>query len=170
MKNRRLPVSTLAGLLTAAIFFCPLLTWSAKTASPVEAAFEPLAKTAVKGIYPYRMKANGLTVLIQEQHLAPVVSVMMVYGIGSRNEAVGYTGATHFLEHLMFKGTKKHDPMQGTGIDDTLKPVGAINNASTSQDRTNYYEVAPAQQIGLLLDIESDRMRNLLLREDDRAS
>lgn len=173
MKNRRLPMSTFAGLLTAAIFVSSVTLDSAALATPPatgRSAFEPLSKNPVNGIYPYRMKSNGLTVLIQEQHLAPVVAVMMVYGIGSRNEAVGYTGATHFLEHLMFKGTKKHDPMKGTGIDDTLKPVGGINNASTSQDRTNYYEVAPVQQINLLLELEADRMRNLLLREDDRTS
>lgn len=175
MKNRRLPISAIAGLLTAAIFVgsCPANCASTKAAKAAKAdlsVFEALAKKPVNGLFAYRMKSNGLTVLIQEQHLAPVVAVMMVYGIGSRNEAVGYTGATHFLEHLMFKGTKKYDPMKGNGIDDTLKPVGGINNASTSQDRTNYYEVAPAKNVGLLLDLESDRMRNLLLREDDRAS
>lgn len=190
MKNRRLPVSTLVGLLSAAIFIAPATTTCSQVfaaSSPSKksqakslstrpaskeylSAFEPLANKPVKGVYPYRMKSNGLTVLIQEQNLAPVVSVMMVYGIGSRNEAVGYTGATHFLEHLMFKGTKKYDPMQGTGIDDSLKPIGGINNASTSQDRTNYYEVAPSRHVNLLLDLEADRMRNLLLREDDRTS
>ncbi len=175
MKNRRLPMSTIFGPLTAAILascipFATICDAFAATKTSIGAVFEPLSQKPVNGIYPYRMKSNGLTVLIQEQHLAPVVAVMMVYGIGSRNEAVGYTGSTHFLEHLMFKGTKKHDPMKGTGIDDTLKPVGGINNASTSQDRTNYYEVAPVQQINLLLELESDRMRNLLLREDDRTS
>lgn len=189
MRNRRLPMRTLTGLLSAAIFFCPLSCQNAEAkagsskkasakrsnkAAPsiktVSAAFDLLTKQPVNGLNVYRMKSNGLTVLIQEQNLAPVVSVMMVYGIGSRNEAVGYTGSTHFLEHLMFKGTKKYDPMQGTGIDDTLKPIGGINNATTSQDRTNYYEVAPAKNVGLLLDIEADRMRNLLLREDDRSS
>jgi zinc protease len=178
MKNRRLPMSTFMGPLKAAVFVftIALLMLPTAIAAPdrpgtsVNSAFEKLSDKPVNGIFPYRMRSNGLTVLIQEQHLAPVVAVMMVYGIGSRNEAVGYTGATHFLEHLMFKGTRKHDPMKGSGIDDTLKPVGGINNASTSQDRTNYYEVAPAQQTSLLLDLESDRMRNLLLREDDRAS
>lgn len=177
---------TLTGLLTAAIFFCPVSSCMANAAgtkatvpksgssknaqASVLTAFDQLTKQPVNGLNVYRMKSNGLTVLIQEQNLAPVVSVMMVYGIGSRNEAVGYTGSTHFLEHLMFKGTKKYDPMLGTGIDDTLKPIGGINNATTSQDRTNYYEVAPSQHVGLLLDLEADRMRNLLLREDDRSS
>lgn len=178
MKDRRLPMSTFHGPLTAAVFvssiallMLPTAFAAADKSGPsVNSAYEKLSDKPVNGIYPYRMRVNGLTVLIQEQHLAPVVAVMMVYGIGSRNEAVGYTGATHFLEHLMFKGTQKHDPMKGTGIDDTLKPVGGINNASTSQDRTNYYEVAPVEQTSLLLDLEADRMRNLLLREDDRKS
>lgn len=171
MKFRRLPISTLLGLLTAAIFIASVPVQGAPPAVKADLSiFEPLSKKPVNGLYPYRMKSNGLTVLIQEQHLAPVVAVMMVYGIGSRNEAVGYTGSTHFLEHLMFKGTKKYDPMKGNGIDDILKQFGGINNASTSQDRTNYYEVAPAKNISLLLDLEADRMRNLLLREDDRVS
>lgn len=120
------------------------------------------------GIEEYLLEKNGLTVLLYEQHLAPVVSVMMVYKIGSRNEAVGYTGATHFLEHMMFKGTRLHDPLKGTGVDDVLKPIGGINNGTTSQDRTTYWEVAPAKNIDLLLELEADRMRGLLLRDSDR--
>lgn len=173
MNNRHLSARTIVGISTVAVVLLsgrPGFTAQPKTNINATDVFESLSAKPVNGIYPYKLKSNGLTVLIQEQHLAPVVSVMMVYGIGSRNEAVGYTGSTHFLEHLMFKGTAKHDPMKGTGIDDSLKPVGGINNATTSQDRTNYFEIAPAQNLNLLLDLESDRMRGLLLREDDRAS
>lgn len=173
MNNRHFSLRSLVGISTVAVVLLsgqPSIAIQPRANIGSATLFESLSAKPVNGIYPYKLKSNGLTVLIQEQHLAPVVSVMMVYGIGSRNEAVGYTGSTHFLEHLMFKGTAKHDPMKGTGIDDSLKPVGGINNATTSQDRTNYFEIAPAQNLNLLLDLESDRMRGLLLREDDRAS
>lgn len=118
----------------------------------------------------YRLKSNGLDVILCERHETPIVTTMVVYHIGSRNEAVGYTGSTHFLEHMMFKGTKAHDPLKKTGFDDVLKPLGGYNNATTSQDRTNYFETVPAKSLPVTLEIESDRMRNLLLRQSDRAS
>ncbi len=122
------------------------------------------------GITEYRLKSNGLQILLAERHATPIVTVMVVYHVGSRNEAVGYTGATHFLEHMMFRGTRRHDPLKGTGLDDVLKPVGGINNATTFYDRTNYYEIVPAQNLALCLDLEADRMRSALLREQDRTA
>lgn len=121
------------------------------------------------GIEEYKLN-NGLTVLLAERKAAPVVTVNMVYRVGSRNEAVGYTGSTHFLEHMMFKGTNKFDPLKHHGLDDVLKKVGGINNATTSYDRTNYYEVVPKDSLALCLDLEADRMRHLLLRESDRRA
>src|SRR5438067_26704 len=127
------------------------------------------AHDARHGITEFKLK-NGLSVLLAERHAAPVVTVMLLYKVGSRNEAVGYTGATHFLEHMMFRGSAKFDPLKHTGIDDILKPVGGINNATTWFDRTSYFEVLPAQDLDLALSLEADRMRHLLLREADRAS
>ncbi|MBS1992821.1 MAG: insulinase family protein [Cyanobacteria bacterium SZAS LIN-3] len=121
------------------------------------------------GIEEYRLP-NGLTILLAARKTTPVVTVNMVFRVGSRNEAVGYTGSTHFLEHMMFKGTRKHDPLNKTGIDDVLKKVGGVNNATTSYDRTNYYEVVPKDAVELCLEIESDRLRNLLLRDSDRKA
>ncbi|MBY0550882.1 MAG: insulinase family protein [Candidatus Obscuribacterales bacterium] len=135
-----------------------------------EAAFQKVASDAATGITEYKLKSNGLSVLLAERHASPVVTVMVVYKVGSRNEAVGYTGSTHFLEHMMFKGTAKHDPMKGTGIDDVLKPTGAINNATTYYDRTLYYEVAPATALSTCLELEADRMQGALLRDSDRKS
>lgn len=147
---------------------------SALSAAAAHFGFEYKGSLPVAGtsqtVSEYRMKSNGLTVLLSERHAMPIVSVMMLYHVGSRNEAVGYTGATHFLEHMMFKGTQRHDPDQGTGVDDVLKPAGGYNNATTSFDRTNYYEIVPAKDIDICLDIESDRMRNLLLRQRDHDS
>lgn len=131
---------------------------------------EKITDDPVDGISEYKVLSNGLQVLLVERHETPVVSTTMVYHVGSRNEAVGYTGSTHFLEHMMFKGTPTFDPLKKTGIDDVLKKVGGINNATTWYDRTNYFEVVPAAHLELCLKIEADRIRNLLLRESDRQA
>lgn len=135
-----------------------------------ELGIESLTTDTKSGISEYKLKSNGLQVLLVERHSTPVVMTTVVFHVGSRNEAVGYTGATHFLEHMMFKGTPKFDPLKKTGLDDLLKKVGGINNATTWYDRTNYYEVVPTGYLDLCLDIEADRMRNLLLRESDREA
>lgn len=121
------------------------------------------------GIDEYRLK-NGLKILLRENHSAPVVSFMLVYRVGSRNEAVGHTGATHFLEHMMFKGTKKFNPAAGTGVMETFSRVGALLNATTWLDRTNYFECVPSEYLELCIQVEADRMRNLNLKEEDRQS
>ncbi|MCA9439068.1 MAG: insulinase family protein, partial [Candidatus Omnitrophica bacterium] len=132
-----------------------------------------LGFTAVQekgGVSEFRLDSNGLKVLLAESHVAPVVTTMIVYRVGSRNEGVGFTGSTHFLEHMMFKGTKERNPKDGNGFDDIMKPIGALNNATTFYDRTNYFEVVPKDKLGLTLAVEADRMRNLVLTEDDRNS
>ncbi len=134
------------------------------------AGIEEVTPKPIEGIYEYKLKSNGLQILMVPRKGAPVVTTTVVYHVGSRNEAVGYTGSTHFLEHLMFKGTKKFDPQKGNGLDNLLKPVGGINNATTWLDRTNYFEVVPSTSLNLCLELEADRMKNLLLREPDRTS
>ena len=119
-------------------------------------------------ISEYRLDANGLTVLLLPDHSAPAVTMMVTYRVGSRNESYGTTGSTHLLEHLMFKGTQDHNRQAGTGFDQLLERTGAITNATTSQDRTNYYETVGSQDLELAVQLEADRMRNLRLREDDR--
>jgi zinc protease len=145
---------------------------TAKAYAPpsTSASLEKVTTDTATGIEEYKLKSNGLQVLLAERHQTPVVTVMVVYHVGSRNEAVGYTGSTHFLEHMMFRGTKRHDPRKGTGIDDVLKPIGGINNATTYYDRTSYYEVVPAQYMSTCLDLEADRMRGALLRESDQKA
>lgn len=120
------------------------------------------------GIEEYRMNSNDLTILLMEDHSAPVVTFMVTFRVGSRNEVTGTTGATHILEHLMFKGTEKYNKANGGHIDNQLGNIGAMLNATTWTDRTNYYESIPSNYLELAIDIESDRMRNLLLREEDR--
>ncbi len=125
---------------------------------------------SVGGVSECLHKKNGLRVLIWEEHSAPVVALNVTYLVGSRNEAVGHTGATHLLEHLMFKASKKYNKKTGKEIDKIVFGMGAQSNATTWFDRTNYYELAPADQLPLLLDLEADRMRGAILTEADRAS
>jgi zinc protease len=120
------------------------------------------------GISEYRMPANGLNVLLLEDHSAPVLTFMVTYRVGSRNEVTGTTGATHLLEHLMFKGSKNFHAGNGRSFDTMMDRIGAINNATTWLDRTNYYANLPSDHLELAVQLEADRMRNLLLREEDR--
>jgi zinc protease len=125
--------------------------------------------TEKKNVVEYRL-SNGLKVLLVENHSAPVVTVLVLFKVGSRNEGVGFTGATHFLEHMLFKGTKKHNADKGNGIDDLLTQIGAYWNATTWFDRTSYFEVVPSEYLELCVQLEADRMRNLLLRQQDHDS
>jgi zinc protease len=114
--------------------------------------------------------SNGLKVLLVENRVAPVVTVCVLYRVGSRNEAVGHTGATHLLEHMMFKGTPSFNKNKNTQIAATLQKIGADFNATTWYDRTNYFETVPSDQLELALRLEADRMRNSLIADEDRRS
>ncbi len=120
------------------------------------------------GITEYRMTSNDLTILLMEDHSAPVAAFMVTYRVGSRNEAVGYTGSTHLLEHLMFKGSHNFSRERGNSIWTLLQNVGARINASTWLDRTNYYEMLPSEHLEMAIVIEADRMRQALLHDSDR--
>ncbi len=122
------------------------------------------------GIEEFLLESNGLNVLLMEDHSAPVLTFMITYKVGSRNEVTGTTGATHLLEHLMFKGTPTFNKRKGTQIAATLQNIGAIINATTWLDRTNYYENIPNDQLELAVHLESDRMRNSLLRAEDKEA
>jgi zinc protease len=122
------------------------------------------------GVTEWRHRDNGLAVLTYPTPVAPVVGFGVVYRVGSRHEVSGHTGATHLLEHLMFKGSRRFNRSQGTEIARLLHRVGANFNATTWLDRTNYYEVLPADQLPLAVDIEADRMRGALVRDEDLAS
>jgi zinc protease len=103
---------------------------------------------------------NGLRVLLLEDHRSPIVSFQMWYRVGSRNEQRGHTGIAHFLEHLMFKGTPRVGPKEFARL---VEQNGGQNNAFTTQDVTSYYENIAADRINLVIDLEADRMQNLLL-------
>ena len=103
---------------------------------------------------------NGLRVLLQEDHRSPVASFQVWYRVGSRDERVGLTGLSHYLEHMMFKGT----PTYGPGVFSKLvETAGGQDNAFTSRDVTAYHVTVAADQLDLVLELEADRMRHLLL-------
>ena len=122
------------------------------------------------GITEYQHKKNGLTVLFLENHNAPVITFMATYRVGSRNEAIGHTGSNHLLEHLMFKGSEQFNKEGGTAIWNVLQDVGAMINATTWFDRTNYFELLPKEHLPQAVKIEADRMRSAFIRDDDRKS
>jgi len=121
------------------------------------------------GISEYTYEPNGLTVLLLPEHSAPVVTFMVTYRVGSRNEVTGTTGATHLLEHLLFKGTEQYNRAKGNSVDQYLRRVGAQFNASTWVDRTNYYATLGKEHLEGYVAIEADRMRNLVVKESDRS-
>jgi len=121
------------------------------------------------GIREFRLRSNDLRVLLLRNTVAPVASFCVVYCVGSRNEAVGHTGATHLLEHLMFKGTAEFNRDDGTAVAAVLEALGARFNATTWFDRTNYYETIPSDRIEVAVRIEASRMRGAYLRDSDRV-
>jgi len=120
------------------------------------------------GIEEYTLVKNSLRVLVLEDHSAPVATFMVTYHVGSRNEAIGYTGSTHLLEHLMFKGSRNFNKDKNTAIWTELQNIGAQINATTWNDRTNYFEVVPSEHLDKAIAIEADRMRHAFLKDEDR--
>jgi len=109
---------------------------------------------------PHRKRtlANGLDVIVHEDHHVPIVAVNVWYHVGSKNERPGATGFAHLFEHLMFEGSAHHD----SGYFPPLQQAGAQLNGSTNTDRTNYWEVVPTSALDRALWLESDRMGFLL--------
>lgn len=110
---------------------------------------------------------NGLTVLVRESHSAPVASFWIYYRVGSRNEQPGYTGISHWVEHMLFKGTPRFPSGE---FDRAISRAGGVSNGVTSQDWTTYFETLPAERIGLALEFESDRMTNAVFDDDEVES
>ena len=103
----------------------------------------------VGDIEEYQLESNGLRILLHPNELLPVAAVMVTYEVGGRNEVTGTTGATHILEHMMFKGTQT---FQGeSDYSHTMERIGARSNATTYYDRTNYYAVLPREYVNLSL-------------------
>ncbi|HUL33494.1 MAG TPA: pitrilysin family protein [Candidatus Eisenbacteria bacterium] len=110
--------------------------------------------------YPVATKTlkNGMKILVQPDHSIPNVALYTFYKIGSRNERPGTTGLSHFFEHMMFNGAKKYGPGE---LDKAMESNGGSNNAYTTRDVTVYQDWFPRTALGLIFDIESDRIENL---------
>lgn len=109
---------------------------------------------------------NGLKVLVKEDHRAPIVVSMVWYNVGSADEKGGYTGLSHALEHMMFKGTPKY-PLGY--FSQAIASLGGQENAFTNYDYTAYFEKMAANQLAKSFELEADRMQHLLLQEDEFA-
>jgi zinc protease len=117
------------------------------------------AQTVPKIAFEKYTLSNGLEVILHEDHSTPIVAVNTWYHVGSGDEKPGRTGFAHLFEHIMFMGSE-HVPV---GVfDKELEGAGGDNNGSTTEDRTNYYEVVPSNALSLALWLDSDRMGFLL--------
>jgi zinc protease len=106
--------------------------------------------------------ANGMEVVVIPDHRAPVVTHMVWYRVGAADEVSGKSGLAHFLEHLMFKGTIKHPPGE---FDHLIDINGGEGNAFTTSDYTVYYQRIASDRLALMMELEADRMQNLVLTD-----
>lgn len=150
---------------------CSALALSVLFIYPLSAESADRAPDSVSDAIRFKVEKyklpNGLTVLLHEDHTAPVVSYQTWFRVGSKNEETGYTGIAHLFEHMMFKGAKRYT---GEQFDRLLQANGAVNNAFTTHDYTGYYENFPSSKLELIMDIESDRMENLQITEANLKS
>lgn len=126
--------------------------------------------TAAAGVKPgyidykeYTLK-NGLRVILSEDHSVPVVAVDVWYHVGSAYEQEGKSGFAHLFEHIMFQGSENVGKAEHSKL---VQRAGGNNNGSTTQDRTNYFEVLPANRLNLGLWLEADRMRSLAVTSEN---
>ncbi len=110
------------------------------------------------------MLDNGMKILVLENHRAPVLVSQIWYKVGASYEHSGISGVSHVLEHMMFKGTKKHPAGEFSEI---VAANGGKENAFTSKDYTAYFQRIASDRLPLLMELEADRMRNLLLDENE---
>jgi predicted Zn-dependent peptidase len=161
LRNSRTLGALAAAIATLAI---GLAAGPALAASPAKAA--PAAKPAARTLTPevFRVERdsleNGLQVLLHEDHSVPAVCFWQWFRVGSRNERQGITGLSHFFEHMMFNGSANVSPKE---YDRRLETMGAYSNAFTSYDQTAYYEEGGATALETMMQLDSDRMRELSL-------
>jgi predicted Zn-dependent peptidase len=129
------------------------------------AAFAQQAPSAIPRIkFSDTRLDNGLRVIISEDHYAPVYAIVVAYKVGSKDERRGRTGFAHLFEHMMFKGSEN----VGVGeLDFLIYTNGGNSNGTTNTDRTSYYEVLPKNQVDLGLYLEADRMRGLVITQEN---
>ncbi len=141
--SRRFPV--VYNAVSAAVIPFFILAWAASASAGITAN----VKTETL--------PNGLKVLVLENHKAPVATLSVFYKVGSRNEQIGKTGISHLCEHLMFRGTKKLGPEQFSKI---IQENGGTDNAFTTSDFTDYFEIINAHNLDVPIRLEADRMAN----------
>jgi zinc protease len=122
------------------------------------ALLAPRAADAIEVPFTKYALKNGLTVILHEDHALPLVAVNLMYKVGSRHEVPKRTGFAHLFEHLMFMGTQRVPTKM---FDAWMEAEGGWNNAWTSNDRTDYFDVGPAHTLPLLLWLEADRLSSL---------
>lgn len=122
-----------------------------------------LAQTIEDQVTTFQLE-NGMDVVVIEDHRAPAVVHMVWYRAGSADEQPGVSGVAHFLEHLLFKGTEKLAPGEFSEI---VKANGGTDNAFTSFDYTAYFQRVAADRLGLMMEMEADRMKNIQLDRED---
>lgn len=123
------------------------------------------AAAAAPAVHEYTLD-NGMKLVVKEDHRAPVVVSQIWYKVGSSYEHDGITGISHVLEHMMFKGTKKHGPGEFSRL---IAEQGGRENAFTSRDYTAYFQTLEKSRLPIALELEADRMRNLLLDPNEFA-
>jgi len=126
-------------------------------------SFFTIASYAGQPVHEYSLE-NGLKLIVKEDHRAPVMVSQVWYKVGSSYEHDGITGLSHVLEHMMFKGTKAHPAGQFSKI---IAGNGGSENAFTSRDYTAYFQTMEASRLPVSFELEADRMRNLVLPEDE---
>jgi len=127
-------------------------------------ALQAQAARSVRVDFKETTLKNGLRVITVEDHSAPVIAVSITYNVGSRNERQGRTGFAHLFEHMMFKGSEN----VGSGEQFLLIfNNGGTMNGTTNEDRTNYFEALPSNQLDLALFLEADRMKSLAITKEN---
>ncbi|NDV98883.1 pitrilysin family protein [Salipiger sp. PrR002] len=142
-------------------------SWTAALAAMVLSAMPLRAETPQKTPVTTFSLDNGMQVVVVEDHRAPVVVHMVWYKAGSADETAGTSGIAHFLEHLMFKGT---DELESGEFSKVVAQNGGTDNAFTSFDQTAYHQRVAADRLGLMMEMEADRMVNLHLTEEEIAT
>ncbi len=139
---------------------CTLFALAAAAVAPTPARGQTAAAASVPKLqFEKATLPNGLEVILHEDHSTPIVVVNTWYKVGSGDEKPGRTGFAHLFEHVMFMGSENVPVGQ---FDKWLEAVGANNNGSTTEDRTNYYESLPSNALPLALWLDADRMGRLL--------
>ncbi|HXE59680.1 MAG TPA: pitrilysin family protein [Gemmatimonadaceae bacterium] len=152
--------------LTAAAILAPAAL-AGQTQAPPIGHLQPASSVSPPAVAPEApdikytkfVLGNGLTVIVHEDHKAPIVAVNVWYHVGSKNEVFGKTGFAHLFEHLMFAGSENHNDRYIPAAE----ALGATDlNGTTNEDRTNYFETVPVSALDRTLFLESDRMGHLL--------